>query len=167
LWRVILEREELYSRIVSVVRSFFGSELEAVIVFGSYIYMGGGRDIDLIIVVKEKPTKNKIELEYKIKRLLEDSIPGAVFDIHILSIDEFRDNLSPGTVLAGLALGYEAIFGENLVEPLILDFLEKLTSERYVLHNRYGSWSIAHHAKLLLKIKKKHEEEKTPIGNCS
>jgi predicted nucleotidyltransferase len=154
LQRGTLERKELYDRILSKVKEALDGRLEAVIVFGSSIYLGQGEDIDLIIVVNGSLSiRDKLELEYKLKRLLEKAIPGTIFDVHVFDREGFRENLKPGTVLSGLALGYRVIYGGEKVEPLIIEFLKQLSKEKYILHNRYGTWNLSLHAKILYKLK--------------
>ena len=97
--------------------------------------------------------KEKLKLEHKVRQVLQKAVRGKVFDVHIFSLEEFKENLQPGTLLSGLALGYEVIYGEEVVEPLILNFLRKLSNEKYVLHNKYGTWDLSFHAKITWKLR--------------
>ncbi len=149
-----LEKKELYNKITLKVKEIIGENLKAIIVFGSTIYLGKGKDIDLIIIIdKEINIRGKLELEYKLKQILQKIIPNKIFDIHVFNLKEFKENLQPGTMLSGLALGYEIIYGEQVVEPLILGFLKKLSREKYILHNKYGTWNLSFHAKITYKLK--------------
>ena len=93
-------------------KEILGENLKAIIVFGSTIYLGKGKDIDLIIIIdKEINIRGKLELEYKLKQILQKTIPNKIFDVHVFNLKEFKENLQPGTMLSGLALGYEIIYG--------------------------------------------------------
>lgn len=154
MWGDILERKELYSKIVLRIKEILGGNLRAIIMFGSTIYMGGGKDIDLIVVTDEEiDLKNKLELEYRLKQVLQRTVKDKIFDVHIFNLEEFERNLQPGTMLSGLALGYEVIYGDQVVEPLILNFLKQLSRGKYILHNRYGTWDLSFHARITYKLK--------------
>ena len=151
-----LEKKELYNKITLKTKEILGENLKAIIVFGSTIYLGKGKDIDLIIIIdKEIDVKDKLKLEYKLKQILQKTIPNKIFDVHIFNLKEFKENLKPGTMLSGLALGYETIYGEQVIEPLILEFLQKLSREKYILHNKYGTWNLSFHAKITYRLKTK------------
>lgn len=161
LQRDILEKRELYHRILSKVREILGDRLRAVIVFGSHVYLGGGNDIDLAVVIDGSlDPKSKLKLEYRVKKALEKAMPGNVFDVHAFNVEDFKENLEPGTALSGLALGYKLLYGEEAIEQLIIGFLEKLSREKYILHNKYGSWNLSFHAKVLYKLKQRQHEER-------
>ena len=131
-----------------------GKNLRAVIVFGSTIYMGKGKDIDLIVVTDEEINmKDKLKLEYRLKQVLQRTVKDKIFDVHIFNLEEFKKNLQPGSMLSGLALGYEVIYGDQVVEPLILNFLKQLSRGKYILHNRYGTWDLSFHARIMYKLK--------------
>ncbi len=150
----ILGRRELYDEVKSRIKNVLGSNLVAIVVFGSTIYVGEGEDVDLVVVVNEEiDLKEKLKLEHKVRQVLQKAVRGKVFDVHIFSLEEFKENLQPGTLLSGLALGYEVIYGEEVVEPLILNFLRKLSNEKYVLHNKYGTWDLSFHAKITWKLR--------------
>lgn len=151
--RGILERKELYDNIVRVLRESVRYDVLAIIVFGSSIYFGRGKDIDIIVVVSERLSyRDKIELEYKIRSFFLRR--GIVLDVHVLDIFMFKENLRPGTFLCGLALGYEIIYAkDSIVEDKILCFLKKLSEEKYVFHNKYGTWNLTHHARITYKRK--------------
>ncbi len=123
-----------------------------IIVFGSMFYMGGGGDLDLLVILErvEGPLKKRFEDESSISREIFREL-GVLADVHIFDLEGLRENLAPGTFLSGLALGYELICGEAMVEELILAFLERLAEERYIFHNRYGRWDLAMHARLAIR----------------
>lgn len=152
--RGTLRRRELYDKITLKTKEIIGGCLKAVIVFGSTIYLGKGKDVDIIIITdKEVSMKKKLKLEYEVKCALQREIPKFTFDVHVFSLEEFKENLRPGTPLSGLALGYETIWGEQVVEQLILNFLKRLSKERYILHNEYGAWNLGFHAQVTYKLK--------------
>lgn len=158
----ILGGRELLDKVASKVKEIIRGDLKAIIVFGSMIYLGRGRDVDLIIVVGgENDVRSKLEMEHKLRRVLQKEIPGLVFDVHVFSLEEFKENLKPGTMLSGLALGYEVVEGGDVVEPLILNFLKELSREKYMLHNKYGSWNISFHAKITYKLRQRRYQAKT------
>ncbi len=145
---------ELRDVITSRIKEVLGRDAVGVVVFGSTIYLGSGRDVDLIVITKgEVGLKDRLEVEYRIKKELEAVLKGSVLDVHVMDIEEFRSNLRPGTFLSGLALGYEVLKGEEVLEPLILNFLRELSKGRYVLHNRYGTWNLSHHARVTYDLK--------------
>ncbi len=155
--RGILSLRELYETIILRIKELLDQDLVGVIIFGSTVYLGRGRDIDLIVVVKkERDPRESLSLEYKLRRILEEEFKGLAFDVHVFSFKEFKENLKPGTFLSGLALGYEILHGEPLLEPLILEFLKELSREKYILHNKYGSWNLSHYAKITYNLKVKH-----------
>ncbi len=130
--------------------------MKSIIVFGSTIYMGRGRDIDLIVIIdKLKGLAEKQELEYTLMIELMKKHKDLIFDVHVMDIELFRENLVPGTFLSGLALGYTILYDEINIEKQILDFLNKLSREKYILHNKYGSWDLSKHARIMLRLKSK------------
>ncbi len=154
MWGDILESKELYSKIVLRIREILGENLRAIIVFGSTIYMGRGNDIDLIVVTDEEMNmKDRLKLEYRLKQVLQRIVKDKIFNVHVFNLEEFERNLQPGSMLSGLALGYEVIYGEQIVEPLILNFLKQLSRGKYILHNRYGTWNLSYHARITYKLK--------------
>jgi len=156
LQRAICGRKELYDTLVNLSRKLFDNNLCAVVIFGSAVYMGGGRDVDVLIVVdRDVDLGEKIRLELKISKELRNALGMTAIDVHVLSLRDFEDNLVPGSFLSGLALGYDILLDSCSVESRILRFLEDLSKERCVLHNRYGSWNLGFHAARLLKRRKR------------
>ncbi|MDK2371797.1 MAG: hypothetical protein QI197_00190 [Candidatus Korarchaeota archaeon] len=134
-----------------------GDRVLAALVFGSLIYWRDAKDVDLLIVVKGSlRPKEKMEVEYKISsRALRRGLPP--IDVHVMGLSDFRDNLSPGTFLSGLALGYRVLIDRINVDSLIASFLRELSREDYVLYNRYGRWNLSEMAKILLRRKLRTE----------
>lgn len=155
----ILGRKEFYNRIVEVIRQVLGESVLSIILFGSVVYLGRGEDVDLIVVIdRELDIKEKLRLEYEVSQALFWTFRDVVFDVHIMDMSNFEENLVPGTFLSGLALGYEILFDRVNIEEKVLKFLEELSRERYVLHNKYGSWDLSHYARVLLETKKRKEK---------
>lgn len=128
--------------------------LRGVIVFGSSVYFKSARDIDLIIIVDGSLSlKEKMKLELKLSRKLRKSLGGIFFDIHVMDLNMFKENLVPGSFLHGLALGYEVIYGNSKIKKLILNFLKEISNEKYMIHDKYGSWDLSFHAKRTYKRK--------------
>ncbi len=152
--QVILEKKIL-SKILK-----FRNDVLAVIVFGSFVYMGRGRDIDLVVIVKDyniDPIKDSIDLRMYINKCLGYRV---FTDIHVLTMDDFRNNLEIGSFLTGLALGYKILYDETgCLEKEIIAFLKKVSRSNYVLVNKYGKWSLRHHAKIMLRRKRVEIEE--------
>jgi len=156
LRRITLEKRELYNLLTSIIGDFLVDRLKAIIVFGSMIYLGKGNDLDLLIIIDTLDTlKEKFNLESKISQILRREFPDYNFDVHIFSVEEFKDNLSPGSFLSGLALGYEVIYDKVNLESEILLFLERLSKDKYLLHNRYGTWNLGFHAKITYRLKRR------------
>ncbi|MEM3070468.1 MAG: nucleotidyltransferase domain-containing protein [Candidatus Bathyarchaeia archaeon] len=160
--RSILGLRASYDRLKEAVRGSLGASPLGIILFGSTVYMGRGRDLDLLVIVErvEGPLVKRFEAERLISREIFKGL-GVWADVHILDLEELKENLAPGTFLSGLALGYELINGGADVEEPILTFLEKLSNGRYILHNRYGTWDLAMHAKLTIRrsrTSKSHEK---------
>ncbi len=147
----------MYEVLLSVSRKMFGDALCAVVVFGSSVYMGRGRDIDVLIVIdRDMDVKEKIGLELSFLKELRSTGMIPLVDVHILSLRDFEDNLVPGSFLSGLALGYRILLDVCGIEDRIIRFLERLSKEKYVLHNRYGSWNLSFYAIRLLTQRKRH-----------
>jgi len=146
---------ELYERIRETIVESLGDRVKAIILFGSTVYLGRGRDIDLVVVVdKLNSISDKMRLEYSLSRRLCREQGICETDIHILDLDGLIENLQPGSFLSGLALGYEILYDMIGVEKYIIDFLERLSREKYVLHNRYGTWDLGFYARVLLRRKR-------------
>ncbi len=153
--RAILGREELYRKIIQIVDHVLGRDVVGVIVFGSTVYIGWGEDVDIIIIVdREISEKEKLKLELEISRELRKVARDLTFDIHVMSMSDFEKNLTPGSFLTGLALGYEVLLDRADIEDKILSFLQKVSEEKYILHNKYGTWNLGHHARITLRLKK-------------
>ncbi len=150
-------KERVLSRILGFLRKYFGDKLLSVILFGSTVYMGYGRDIDLVVVIRDElDIRSKLDTEYRLRNRLCLDYRICGVDIHVMDMELFKENLQPGTFLSGLALGYEVLYDRIGIEEHIIGFLEKLArEEKYIIHNRYGSWDIPFHAQRLLKRKLK------------
>ena len=154
--RITLGKRELFNLLTSLIGDFLKDRLKAIVVFGSMIYLGRGNDLDLIIVIDSLDTlKEKFNLESKISQILHREFPDYNFDIHVFSVEEFKGNLSPGSFLSGLALGYEVIYDKVDLESEILFFLKRLSEEKYLLHNKYGTWNLSFYAKITYRLKRK------------
>lgn len=152
-----LRIKESYEKIRKIIEDLLGKHVLGIVLFGSTIYMGKGHDIDIIIVVeRDLNEKEKLDLEAEISRRLFRSMSGTVFDVHIMSLRDFENNLVPGSFLSGLALGYEILLDKVGIEDRIIKFLEDLSNTRYVLHNEYGEWNLSHHARVTLSIKRRN-----------
>ena len=168
--RSILGKEELFEKIVYVIRKVLGDDVVGIVLFGSSVYMGMGRDIDLLVVIRRDiDVKEKLRLELEIARELRNDISrDRIFDVHVMSLKDFEQNLAPGSFLMGLALGYRVLLDKAGIEDRILDFLQKIASERYVLHNEYGTWNLSHFAYTTAKLglkRKRRELEKPSYRN--
>lgn len=160
--------EEFYSEILRGLLDILGEELLAAFVFGSTIYYGKGRDVDIVAVVsKDRNMKEKLALEYRIRRHLcrDYRICGA--DLHVMSIHEFRENLKPGTFLSGFALGYRVLLDRGNIEKEVLSFLKLLNGSDYVIYNRYGRWNLGRHAGITYRRRKRELEKDSPHDKSS
>lgn len=151
-----ISRSDVSSELLmSTVREVLGERVRGIIMFGSCVYMGIGEDVDVLVVVDgELDLKRKLELEYQLLRELNRRFEDVPFDVHIMSMEELRENLVPGSFLSGLALGYEVVYDDAGLEGEVLRFLEALSREDYVLRNKYGQWDIGFHASILCKLRK-------------
>jgi len=157
LLRDTLGKEKFYEDILEFSKSSLGDRVVGIVLFGSYVYLGHGKDVDLLIIIsRELDLKEKFSLERTFSRDLRKKVGDFIFDIHILGVKEFEENLRPGSFLSGLALGYEVLYDRIGLEEKILAFLERLSRTKYVLHNRHGSWDLSHMARIMLKIKRKN-----------
>ncbi len=155
----ISRRREFYEDLKDLVLEILGDRVLAALVFGSSIYWKDAKDVDLLIVVRGSlRPREKVELEYKISsRALRMGLPP--LDVHVMGLSDFRDNLSPGTFLSGLALGYRVLIDRINVDSLITSFLRELSREDYVLYSRHGRWNLSKMAKILLRRKLRAEGE--------
>ena len=152
----ILGRRGFYEEIARAVAEALDKRVLGVIVFGSTVYIGVGVDIDVLVIVDgDVDLKKKFKLEHELSRRLSRVFKNRIFDVHVMSIGEFRENLEPGSFLSGLALGYQVIIDKAGVEEQILEYLKRLSREKYVLHNKYGDWNLSFYAKVLYKLKMK------------
>ena len=140
------------SSLVKTIRS----DVIAIILFGSTVYMGRGRDLDVIVIVEnyfKDPINDSIELRTKLNKMLKYN---PIVDVHVFTIEDFKSNLTPGSFLSGLALGYEIIYDRSRghIHELIMKMLEELSRSEHILVNRYGEWSLHVHAKHLLRRRK-------------
>ncbi len=146
-----MQQTILEKKILSKILEF-RNDILAVIVFGSSIYMGRGRDVDLVVIVRDymiDSIKDSINLRMYINKYLGYKVFA---DIHVLSINDFRNNLKIGSFLTGLALGYKILYDETgTLEDEIIAFLERISKTDYVLVNRYGKWRLKYHAQIMLK----------------
>ena len=143
-------KKEFCDKVVDTITGFLGERVLAVILFGS------GRDIDLLVVVKDRiRIKEKLGIEYRITSILHKKFRDLEFDVHIFDYEAFLENLIPNSFLAGLALGYIVLFDKYGIEEKILEFLKRLSREKRVLINRYGEWNLSHYARITLNLKEK------------
>ncbi len=151
-----LERKGFYKEIARALEDYLGESIVGALIFGSTVYAGSGRDIDILVIVDEDlDVKSKIRLEHSISRKLSSFFKNSIFDVHVMSTGEFRENLKPGSFLSGLALGYQVLIDKAGIEEYVLEFLKTLSREKLVLHNKYGSWDLSFHASVLYNIKSK------------
>mgnify|MGYP000144322808 CR=1 FL=1 len=143
-------KKEFCDKVVDTITGFLGERVLAVILFGS------GRDIDLLVVVKDRiRIKEKLGIEYRITSILHKKFRDLEFDVHIFDYEAFLENLIPNSFLAGLALGYIVLLDKYGIEEKILEFLKRLSREKRVLINRYGEWNLSHYARITLNLKEK------------
>jgi hypothetical protein len=99
----------------------FGRELRALAVFGSSVYSGRYRDVDLLVVVDRLGSaREKLELEVRIGESLRDLPLGRYFDVSVLDVPSLEENAAPGGFLSGLVLGYRVICDEVGLDELVL-----------------------------------------------
>jgi len=133
----------LEEKIFSLVKTM-RSDITAIILFGSTVYMGRGRDLDIIVVVEnylKDPINDSIDLRTKLNKILKYN---PIVDVHVFTIEDFKSNLISGSFLSGLALGYEVIYdrSQGRIHELIMKMLEELSKSEHILVNRYGEWSL-------------------------
>ncbi|MEM2470242.1 MAG: hypothetical protein QXK19_02795 [Nitrososphaerota archaeon] len=148
----------LESRIVRMLETLLGTRLVSIILFGSSIYIGRGRDVDILILIDSiSGLDEKMDLEEEVKMLLNRSFNyEVVFDAHILDLEQFNENLKIGSFLSGLSLGYQVIYDKNNVEEKIVEMLKTLSKSRYIMVNKYGRWNLSKIAEIKLRIKEKN-----------
>ncbi|MDW7986296.1 MAG: hypothetical protein RMI88_03675 [Nitrososphaerota archaeon] len=154
--------KELKLEISRLLKNLLGSRLTAIILFGSSIYMGRGEDVDLLIVVNHIDSLDeKLDLEEEIKCFLNRSFNyEVIFDAHVLSLNQFRENLRIGSFLSGLSLGYQIIYDRsNMIEEEILEMLKSLSKSRYIIVNKYGRWNLSKIAEIKLRIRETSRDE--------
>ncbi|MEM2017103.1 MAG: hypothetical protein QXR41_04085 [Nitrososphaerota archaeon] len=148
----------LESRIIRMLETLLGTRLVSIILFGSSIYIGRGRDVDILILIDSiSGLDEKMDLEEEVKMLLNRSFNyEVVFDAHILDLEQFNENLKIGSFLSGLSLGYQVIYDKNNVEEKIVEMLKTLSKSRYIMVNKYGRWNLSKIAEIKLRIKEKN-----------
>ncbi|MEM3819890.1 MAG: hypothetical protein QXF08_05545 [Nitrososphaerota archaeon] len=148
----------LESRIIRMLETLLGTRLVSIILFGSSIYIGRGRDVDILILIDSiSGLDEKMDLEEEIKMLLNRSFNyEVVFDAHILDLEQFNENLKIGSFLSGLSLGYQVIYDKNNVEEKIVEMLKTLSKSRYIMVNKYGRWNLSKIAEIKLRVKEKN-----------
>ncbi|MEM4536757.1 MAG: hypothetical protein QXP92_05910 [Nitrososphaerota archaeon] len=148
----------LESRIIRMLETLLGTRLVSIILFGSSIYIGRGRDVDILILIDSiSGLDEKMDLEEEVKMLLNRSFNyEVVFDAHILDLEQFNENLKIGSFLSGLSLGYQVIYDKNNVEEKIVEMLKTLSRSRYIMVNKYGRWNLSKIAEIKLRIKEKN-----------
>jgi len=147
-----LLRNTLKKRVLSTIISA-RNDVISIILFGSTIYMGRGKDLDIIVIVEKyikDQVNDSIDLRLRVNKELRYKI---VVDIHVFTINDFKNNLKPGTFLSGIALGYEVLYDKSngLINKLIENMLELLSRDKYTLVNRYGKWQLNIRAQHMLR----------------
>jgi len=147
-----LLRNTLKKRVLSTIISA-RNDVISIILFGSTIYMGRGKDLDIIVIVEKyikDQVNDSIDLRLRVNKELRYKI---VVDIHVFTINDFKNNLKPGTFLSGIALGYEVLYDKSngLINKLIENMLELLSRDKCTLVNRYGKWQLNIHAQHMLR----------------
>ena len=153
-------RKEFYGSVARLVEESLGEDVVGIVAFGSFVYLGRGRDVDVLIVLRRSVgIGEKLKLERELAGRLSSEL-DAVFDVHVLSFEDFLANLAPGSFLSGLALGYDVLLDKGGVEDAILEFLERLSGERCILHDERGEWNLSHHARVTLELKKRRRSSR-------
>ncbi|MDJ0268989.1 MAG: hypothetical protein NXY59_00265 [Aigarchaeota archaeon] len=129
----------MFNSVVSSARELFGGRLLVVAVFGSSVYYDiRSGDIDVLVVVDEELSFEKKlskETELSIK-LLRASGGSRAFDVHVMDVRQFQDNLKPGTFLSGLVLGYRVLYDRIGFKGYVEKLFQRLVDENYVLVNK-------------------------------
>ena len=139
------------NKILQEIKCFYEDDLLSIILFGSYVYLGKGKDIDILVIVRKYRLDNVIQEHVELfQKLLKVFNYRIIPDIHIFSIDDFLKNLKVGTFLTGLVLGYKIIYDVFGVEKFIKDFIRRLSSESkdIILVNRHGKFNLVKFAKI-------------------
>ena len=142
-------------KIIQKVKELYKDNLLSIILFGSYVYLGKGKDIDILIVVKKYRFNNLIQEHFKLfQELLKLFNYKLIPDVHIFSINDFLENLKIGTFLTGLVLGYKIIYDIYGIEKYIRDFIVKLSTENreVILVNRHGKFNLVSFAKIKARL---------------
>ncbi|MBS7637426.1 nucleotidyltransferase domain-containing protein [Candidatus Bathyarchaeota archaeon] len=92
----ILGLRASYDRLQEALRGALGAKPLGVILFGSMVYMGRGRDLDLLVIVErmEGPPMKRSEDENSVSREIFKGL-GMWADVHIFDLEEFKENLAP------------------------------------------------------------------------
>ncbi len=136
--------------VLETLKAMYGEKLHAVIVFGSTVYRGEGRDIDILVLVEDylwDPLTDALEVRRRLRRL------KAPLDVHVMSLHDFEENMRAPSFLYGLALGFEPVYWTQRARQLIEELLKRVAEDGdAVLYNRYGRWRLDIHAKRRLSL---------------
>lgn len=115
----------------------------AIILFGSYIYsLRNSRDIDVVLIVDSlADLRDKITLEAEIARSLSRECKRKV-DIQVFDLESFRENLTIGTLLSGLILGYRIVYDEVGVGESIREFIKAASKEPEYTYVKRKKWKL-------------------------
>ena len=135
--------------------SKFNKKLLALILFGSYVRsFKKAKDIDLLVIVDKIENiyeKFEIEKEISIQLIKELKLP---FEINVLDLDNFFENLKPGTFISGLVLGYKIIYDKIGIEYYIKKLCQELANEIEYEFIKHGKrYRLGIFAKVLLNRK--------------
>ena len=95
--------------------------------------------------VKDIPKDIKDNLEKKLSiDLTRRYRYRKVFDIHILTLDSFLENLKPPSFISGIFLGYEVIYDKINIKNIVECMRERLRrlGIKYTFIDKYGVWTI-------------------------
>lgn len=145
--------KELFDLVARIAREVLGDNLVGIVVFGSAVYMGRGRDVDLLIVVRNvSGPRHVIDLELEIRRrllkALRRDLERTVLDIHIVTLDDLKTGAG---FVAGLALGHRVVLDLGGLRDAIREALKRVAEEGPTLRNRYGLWDLGLFARIALK----------------
>jgi predicted nucleotidyltransferase len=140
----------MYSEIRKFIEKKLGRNLMSMILFGSKIRGFKGRDLDIIVIARNLPSS------LKSVRCMEKELESYLFrstkqvcDIHLFTKKSFEENLTEGTFLVGLTLGYRIIVDKAKVGNRIENFLKTLRGKDITYVDRYGEWKIGKIARIL------------------